>query len=386
MLLAEGGGAATGRRPGLAVPELLCPFPPRINPLADVAGRETLRWAASFGLIEPTNGSSARALGAAAAGRLAGRLRPDAPLEELSVVSDLYAWMFLEDDRRDETAEGFSPHGLSEGDARFLAILEASAARTRRPPAQPQRPGDGPAEEALLDLARRLFGRAPSAGWRRRFVRAFSAYLAATAWEAQNRARGETPDEASYRRMRPLTAGLGIDDELLHWGESTRQPLEALSDPDVRRLLASSALVVCWANDLYSLPKELARGERHNLVVVLARARGVPIDEAFARAARAHDEEVASFLALKGRVLGPRASAGVRPAPVPTSPLPEPAAAPEVPGPDRRLSGFVSALESRMRGNLDWSREAARYQVASEAKIASAPPGPTGREKRKPCA
>lgn len=385
MLLAEGGGAASGQRPGWAVPDLLCPFPSRINPLADAAGRETLRWAASFGLIEP-NGSSARALGAAAAGRLAGRLRPDAPAEELSVVSDLYSWMFLEDDRRDETPEGFSPGGLSEGDARFLAILESSASSPRRPPAQPQRPGDGPAEEALLDLARRLFGRAPSAGWRRRFVRAFSAYLAATTWEAQNRARKKTPDEASYRRMRPLTAGLGIDDELLHWGESTRPPLEELSDPDVSRLAASSGLVVCWANDLYSLPKELARGEEHNLVAILAREGGVPFGEAVVRVARAHDEEVASFLALKGRVLGPRASAGGRPAPVPTSPLPEPAAAPEVPGPDRRLAAYVSALESRMRGNLDWSREAARYQVASEASIASAPPGPTGREKRKPCA
>lgn len=383
--MAEGSAAAPGRRSGLVVPELLCPFPARMNPSADPVGRETLGWAASFGLVE-SGGRPARALRAAAAGRLAGRLRPRASREELSVLSDLYAWMFLEDDRRDETRAGLDPGGLSEGDSRFLTILEDAAASPRRASAL-LKPGDGPSETALLDIAGRLFFGSTPAGWRRRFVRAFSAYLAATTWEAQNRARGTTPDVASYRRMRPLTAGLGIDDELIFWGESTRPPPAALADPAVRRLRAFSSLAVCWANDLYSLPKELARGEEHNLVAILARKEGVAIGAALGRVALAHDEEVTSFLALKGRVLGSRGEAACGlPASVSTAPLPGPVAAPEVPGYDRQLAAYVSALEHRMRGNLDWSREAARYQVASEDRIAPTPSGGTGREKRKPCA
>ena len=383
--MAEGGAPAPGQRSGLAVPELLCPFPERMNPLADGVGRSTIGWAASFGLVGPS-GRPERALRAAAAGRLAGRLRPRADREELSVLSDLYAWMFLQDDRRDETEIGLSPGGLSEGDARFLTILEEAAYSPGRAASARTGPGDGPAEAALLDLAGRLFRRAPTAGWRRRFVRAFSGYLAATTWEARNRARGVAPDPASYRRMRPLTAGLGVDDELLYWGESTRPPPAAPSNPAVRRLLASSALAVCWANDLYSLPKELAGGEEHNLVVVIARAEGVPLAEALGRVARAHDEEVASFLALKGRVLGPRPTSG-SPASISSPPPPEAAVTtPEDPTADRRLAAYVAALEYRMRGNIEWSRETSRYQVASEARIASAPSGGTGLEKRKPCA
>ena len=309
----------------IVLPDLFCPFAPVVNKHAALVQEETTRWASSFGLLSEER--SHRAFRATAAGRLAAGFHPFAGREELRLISDFYAWMFLQDDRRDESAVGRHPGRLSDSDRRFLEVLEGDV---------PER-HDGPAVHALGDLSERLGLLAPGPAWVRRFVRGVEKYFEASLWEAANRARGTVPDPEDYARMRPLTAGLGVDDELIELAGEARLFGGAREHPTVRRLTLASHNAVCWANDVFSLGKELAHGDVHNLVVVLAHAEGLGLQEALDRVAEVHDEEVRNFVRLSSWL--PSFGEAV----------------------DEHLGSYMAVLRARIRGNLDWSRESARY-------------------------
>lgn len=315
----------------VGVLDLFCPFPAAINPCAEAAEEGTLRWARAFGLL-PDEERSILAFREGATGRLAARFHPTAPLPRLRLVSDLYAWMFLQDDARDESRVGLSPGPLTDHDRGSLAVLGGGD------PA----PRDGPSARALEDLRDRLLALSPGPAWWRRFVRAVELFFLATAWEAANRARGEVPGPAVYLRMRPATSGLAIDDELIELSGDARLFGGAREHPTVGRLVRASHNAVCWANDLFSLEKELAHGDVHNLVVVLSRHEGLPLKAAARKVVRMHDEEVRRFRHLSARL---------------------PSFSPAV---DANLARYVATLEARVRGNLDWARQSARYRSTTE--------------------
>jgi 5-epi-alpha-selinene synthase len=307
------------------VSELFCPFAPAVNAHAETIQKETAQWASSFGLMSQE--WSRGAYDTAAAG-LAARTRPAAPREELRLTSDLYTWMFLQDDLRDNSELGRRPGYLSDDGARYLRVLGGEDPTNR----------DGPLVHALGDLMQRLRARASSPIWVRRFARAVGEYLDATIWEASNRARGTVPDITAYVEMRPLTAGLRIDDELIGLGEDTRFPPEVGEHRSVRGLRRASANAVCWTNDLLSLEKELACGDMHNLILVLARAENLELREAVRRTVQMHNTEVHAFVEIAADL--PSFGAPV----------------------DANLSRYVAALAARMRGNLDWACESERYR------------------------
>ncbi len=315
------------------VPDLRCPFASVVNAHAEDVREETLRWASSFGLLidEP----SRKVLRGAASSELAARCHPFARREELRLISDFYAWMFLQDDHRDESEAGRRPGCLFDEERRSLEVLGGDEP-TRR---------DELSIHALRDLRDRLDSRAPSPAWMRRFVHSVESHFDSTTWEATNRAGGIVPDPDAYVRLRPLTAGLEIDDELIEFAGEARLFGGAREHPTVRRLTVASHRVVCWANDLISLEKELASGDVHNLVMVMARAEDLGLQEAVDRIARMHDAEVRTFVSLSSRL--PSFGAVV----------------------DEHLGRYVAVLQARMRGNLDWSRGVARYRSGTQMQI-----------------
>ena len=317
----------------VTLPELDYPFRSAVSEHADEIHQGTAEWAVRLGLLPD---EKARLLfGATGLGRLVARTHPDSSLEDLKLISDWYAWLFLQDDMRDEAEVGKRPSELSEIDACFLDLLRGD---------EPV-PCDIPLAWALHDLSRRLRARLRENGlsdvWMRRLVRAVGEHLEATLWEAANRARDVAPDPETYVRMRPLTGGLSIVTEIVEIVEGTHLPTEVREHPIVGRMTGASHNVVCWANDILSLGKELGRGEVNNLVVVLRDAYGIPLQEAVDRAAEMHDDEVRAFVELSGRL---------------------PHFGPTI---DANLGRYVSALRTRMRGVLDWSRESERYRAAA---------------------
>jgi 5-epi-alpha-selinene synthase len=217
--------------------------------------------------------------------------------------------------------------------ARFLEILKG---------AEPATEEDSLAH-ALWDLRQRLRVRAPTSTWMRRFIRSVRDHFDSTVWEAANRLEGLTPDIRVYVRMRPITGGLYVDTEFIEITEHTHLPLEVRQHRDVKSLMQASNNVVCWANDIISLEKEVQRGDVHNLVLVLQQKLDLSLQEAVDRAAEMYDAEIQKFVELEPQL--PSFGKAV----------------------DANLRTFVSVLRTRMRGNLDWSLESGRYQSAIDS-------------------
>jgi 5-epi-alpha-selinene synthase len=329
VLRVPGGEEESEIKP-FTIPELYCPFPSAVNPHADEVNRHTVEWMRRFRLVadEPEHGK----IHAVNIGRLAGRFHPEAPRDALQLVSDWYAWMFLQDDRRDESEIGEQPGRLAAVDTTYLDILRGEEPVEER----------DPLAHALWDLQQRLEARS-TATWMRRFIRSVREYFESTIWEATNRARGITPDLASYIRMRPLTGGFAMDTELIEIIERTHLPPEVRDNPVVRRMALASSNVVCWANDIISFEKEVAHGDVHNLISVLQHEHKIGVHEAVERAAGMHDSEVRKFMWLERNV----PSFGGRM--------------------DVNLALYISTLRSRMRGYLDWSEESERYRRSADA-------------------
>ncbi len=319
------------------LPELYCPFSPAINEHAEEVQENTVKWTRNFGLLPGER--AYKLFGATGIGRLAARTHPGLSRDDLRLVCDWYTWLFLRDDKGDESEVGRRPDELSAVDNRFLDVLAGGEPDIR----------DEPLVYALHDLRERLDDRRRSNGlsnvWMRRFVRAFRQHLEATLWEAANRSRGVAPDLTSYLRMRPLTGGLSIITELMEVIEGNHLPQVVREHVAVRRVTEASHNIVCWANDILSLEKELACAEVNNLVLVLHHTEGLDLQRAIDRAAEMHDAEMRTLVERAERF--PSFGETL----------------------DTDLGRYVSSLQHRIRGVLDWSYESGRYRTRSETTV-----------------
>jgi 5-epi-alpha-selinene synthase len=312
----------------VVLPVLARPFPP-LDRDTDSLQRNTLAWLKAFD-VAPAE-TLYRWVAAVQPGWLAGHMQRSNDAARLQIVSDWTFWMFLHDDHCDTSAAGRHPRYLIDLHQRLLGVLAGDA---------PQRQ-DGALAALLADLRDRLtFAAGENALLR--FADATDRYFAATRWEAANRASGTTPDLETYERMRLLTSGLPVHTVLL-------QALDGVpvSDhPLAKALYAAADRAVCWANDIYSLNKEVQEEDVHNLVVALQSSHHLGLDAALGRAARMHDEQVARYQQLRASI-------------------------DDEEGPEREaLEGIAQALEARMGANVAWSERCSRYRAAVTVRVA----------------
>lgn len=340
----------------IVLPKLSCPFPPTISEHADTVHRGSVDWVRWFELL-PTE-QDLQLFEAIGIGRLAARTHPDHSPDALQLISDWHAWLFILDDLRDDSEFNRDPEKLSIMDNRFLDILEGKIPNNR----------DDPLVLALHNLRERLYEHVGLKGlsnvWMRRFTRTIRESFEASLWEASNRARGTAPGVESYVRMRPLTGGLSIITGLTEIIEGDHLPHEVREHPMVRRLTDASHNIVCWANDILSLDKELKCGEVNNLVIVLRDAETLTLQQAVERAAEMYQAELRAFVELEERL--PSFGTAF----------------------DAALERYISFLRTRVRGVLDWSYESVRYWATLESEVAerssSAIWASTGSENKKP--
>lgn len=318
----------------VTLPKLACPFPLAINEHVDAVHWSTIDWAARFELLQDER--AYRAFDAMGIGKLTARTHSDSLLDELQLITDWHTWLFIRDDLGDESKIGRHPGALSALDSRLLDILEGAEPIAR----------DEPLARALYDLRERLQQRRPTTAGMRRLVRAVDEHLEATLWEAANRARKVVPNLDTYVRMRPLTGGLSIVTELTEIVEENYLPVEVREHDTVSRLTEASHNIVCWANDILSLEKELSRGEVNNLVVVLRDEGGLTLQEAVDRTAEMYNTEMQAFVRLSAHL---------------------PSYGAEV---DANLRRYLSGLRARICGVLDWTYESGRYRVAENITLA----------------
>ncbi len=310
-------------------PNLYCPFAAAVNRHVELVDRQTVLWASQFNLVP--NDHAYRRLEATQLGWLAARTHPDAPLEELQLVADWCAWLFVRDDYCDEPGIGRQPERFTALHNDLLRLLQGA----------PCAVDAAPLARSLCDLRDRTRAKA-SAVWMDRFSQHVATFFAAGAWEATNRARGITPDVTNYINMRPHTSGMYAFVELSAMAERIDLPPAVRAHPTLERLTFLATIVACWMNDLVSFGKELQQGDVHNLVLTLRYKYHLTLQEAVERAAALHDAEVRAFIDLEQRL------------PVFGVAL------------DARVQQYISLLRSMMRGNLDWSYTTGRYVLMQD--------------------
>ncbi len=327
-------------REDFVLPPLYCPFPPEVNPHVDAVHEHTVAWAQEFGLAKDESGFE-RIRGSKFA-RLVARAYPSSPRDELAIVADWNTWLFLLDDECDEAGIGKRPDRLAVLHARCFEVLCGQALDRLSMPLRP-RPGraDVPLLRALHELRGRMEAHMPPA-WLYRFSVSVAEYFDAAVWEAGNRERGAWPNAATYVQMRPYTGALYTVLDLIDLTEKAILPLVVRKHPVYQALILITNNVVCWCNDLFSLPKERAHGDMHNLALILQHQEDISLQQAVHRVAGLVEQEVERFIALENDL---------------------PSFGAEADGLVRR---FVRVLRAWMRGNLDWSYESGRYHTSTE--------------------
>lgn len=262
------------------------PFWSRQHPLSEAAQLRTQNWAQGRGLI-----TSPRALGkfeALGYGRLMSYACPAAAPEDLQLVVDWNTLFFVFDDLQGNAVATGRPAAYER--LRRLArrtIEEHGKSDTQHP-----------ALDALADLCRRTFpGR--SAAWARRFELNLEIWLTGHARENAFRLAGVTPALEEYIRLRRDASTVYPNCDVFELAERVEIPEALYFRGNYQELVAATADIMCWVNDIHSLSAELAAGDPINLVVVLREHRGLSLSRALREvtemiSARVRDHQAAA--------------------------------------------------------------------------------------------
>ncbi|WBB77996.1 terpene synthase [Micromonospora sp. WMMD882] len=305
-----------------------CPIPPRLSPYADAVQEWLTHWLTR---VEPTlGGAVAERVRHAGFARYAGRLYPEAGEADLRTISALFTWFFLVDDHCDDPRR--TP---GEVDA-----LRAGVARLLRDGPTAGHPGlTGPLRRLLADAWQAPAARMP-ARWRNRFADAVAHHLAGVRRQVADRTAGRSPSRAEYVPLRRATSAAYVSYVLIEFATGHALPDAVVHHPLLARIAATANDLLSWFNDVISLDADRAGSSGHNLVLVTAAERGVPLSTATELVADEWRTTMARFVALR-------------------------AAAPSFgPGLDEAVAAYLDAVANSVRGTIDWSLESARYPAS----------------------
>jgi anti-anti-sigma factor len=269
----------------IVLPAIEYPFPAAINAYAEDANQGTIAWAHSYGLMPSDPAGRHRH---EEYGYFAARVHPNASRQTLQIAADFIAWLFFADDHNDETETGIRIDWMTERLARFSAVLQGE---------RPAR-SDSPLCHALFDLRTRASQWVHSS-WMTQFKRSMIEYFAAGRWECENRQLGAALSPATYLAMRPFTGAVYPCFDLFAVTDALRLPDAAREHPVVQALRLRANNVISACNDIFSLEKELAHGDMHNLALAILNEQRCSLQQAVDRAAAWHDAEVGAYLALE---------------------------------------------------------------------------------------
>lgn len=308
----------------VTIPPLYCPFSSALNINVERVHAHTLEWVRTFQLFSERR---RRHLAEAQFAWLLAYAYPTATQEDLELVTDWNTLLFARDDVMVETGLDHQPEALARANARLLAILQGETPT----------PKDGPLAYAMQDMRERLHAKSTPA-WMDQFIHSVAGHFAGGVWEARHYAQGIIPDVTTYLQVRPLTGGLYPCFDLIELLAGFHLPTAVRSHPMVQRLALMTSNVVLWANDIFSLEKELQDEETHNLVIVLQHAYHLPLQVALNRVGAMHNVEVRSFIAAMDNL-----------------PLFDPVI-------DAQLRTYVEGMQAWIGANLEWSQQTARYR------------------------
>ncbi|MFJ9419069.1 hypothetical protein ACIRPT_33670 [Streptomyces sp. NPDC101227] len=328
---------------GSTFPQLKAPFPSRISPHAAQAEAGVLAWARRFGLM--TSEAAVRRFEGVHAGDLAARTYSTAGPAELQLVTDWLGWMFLFDDQGDEGERGRDPRKWATLMAPFHAVLADTHVMAQRTPSLAL---------ALADLLNRSEEGMPQS-WCARLRRHVRTYIDSYEDEAANRAQQTPPTLAQYIPHRRASGAMYIVYDLAESVVNAEVPLELYQSREYQDLLVAAIDAVCWQNDIASTRKEEARGDVHNLVIVLRAAIKCSLQEAVERAVDMTNVRMAGYVESRRLMDHLLAAGGFSP------------------GCQEEVRCCLGSYEDWMRGHIEWWSYTARYTDIVHTEPGTAP-------------
>jgi hypothetical protein len=240
---------------------------PERRPAAEIAAarQRHMEWLQRFGLVRSR--SSLAQYDTWRIAEMSAYIYPAASGSDLDVVVDTMGWFVLLDDQYDGTHR-FRAAELGQLRDELLERLAGGLTR----------PSRIPLVQAWADLCPRVLdGMSPA--WRRRAVDSWREMLDACIAEGDLTAEGPDPVE-TYLTVRRAAVMGNYGTVLLERVARCELPESVVEDPhiaQVRRCMADVALLL---NDMYSLHRELARGDEINLAVILQKAYGYTVEQA----------------------------------------------------------------------------------------------------------
>lgn len=320
----------------ITLPSFYAPFPPTMHPQVEEVHQHTLAWARQHHLVQQE--AAIERLRVARFAWLTARGYPSAGLEELALANDLNTWLFMLDDQFDDGELGRQPERIPLLIAQLLANLDY-------PPANQSSPLGGPIGASLRDIWTRIVA-FTTPRWQRRFLRHLAAYFHSYIWETTNRAQGLIPEITLYIEKRQDTGAMLLALDFIDLTEHTSLPAEVYASSQFQALLRITNNAVCWSNDIFSLEKEIARGDLNNLVLAVQQEQDCTLQEAVDLVNAMITREIQLFETLVGQLPG------------------------AFPRQAQELQRYCAVMQSWIRGNLDWSLETVRYTEIERGKNA----------------
>jgi Terpene synthase family 2, C-terminal metal binding len=336
---ADGVARAAQAAPHVDMPPLWCPIPAAAHAAWQEVEQRSMRWMNQYGFCDdPARRSRVLATRAA---EWSAQVAPNASPEGLQVLSDsVYRDLMFDDEILDHD-------NPSDADpTRVLSYVQNLTHVMNHPEAGP---GPDPYLQTLHDVARRWRSFAyPTA--LRRWIEGHTTWLYAAAAVIGHRARGTLPDLDEYMIIGPPDRGNTMSIAGIEMAEGTALGTAEMENPKVRAVTAAAGVVVTFDNDLFSYSREVVRGTpESNIVGVLRHSRRLTVQAAVADAVQLRDRIMCLYLTLRDQIR-PRASSD--------------------------LGAYLDQLDHYIRGNVDWSLTAPRYQTKSGRSQLRAPAQP----------
>lgn len=314
----------------VAIPDLYCPFDPAVHPEAARVHAQSVAWARAMGLAP--NEQQVKALHRAKVGWLVGRAFPIADhLVALQIAADWTTLFCLIDNHIESIRGPTLSHVYLKG---LLNVFREGA-----PPLIVD-----PFSQAFRDLRERmLLVKVPA--WIERFGEQLERLFRTFVDEAKYRQLEAVPELVKYRKMREVSVGLYFGFRLGELTDGISLPTHVREHPVVRSLESKASYIVGLANDIYTIEKEMAKGEVNNMVLVLMYEENLNFEQALARAVELHDAETHEYTALTLRL---------------------PTFSKEI---DDDLRRYVDVLSSMISGHRSWATETTRYRGLDDSGI-----------------
>ncbi|KAJ8522361.1 hypothetical protein ONZ45_g1052 [Pleurotus djamor] len=258
------------------LPDLVghCKFELTYHPQGDEVAFESVTWLDS--MCPDLSAKGRAALWGLQAGELTAYCYPNCPAERLRVVSDFMNYLF----HLDNISDGMMTR---ETDVLADSVMNALWFPHRYMPTTA--PGKvQPTEELNAGkIARDYWCRLiPDAGpgVQARFKETLELFFEAVNVQAQSRDAGEIPDLESYIDVRRDTSGCKPVFDLIEYAMGFDLPEIVVTDPVIKALNQGTNDLVTWSNDIFSYNVEQARGDTHNMVVILMKYHGHTLQSA----------------------------------------------------------------------------------------------------------